>query len=138
MVQGRAGRPGKIRQLVGLIDEHTDAIAYDWRTRFGLPIESVFTGGMSWAEAWSLAIQLLTDPTSHLFAAVAEWKHPASHEFRVLADLYDATVTIAAGKKGRSKVKPYGRPWRRPDDPHRSSTQLPAATIRAALAARGH
>lgn len=138
MVQGGQCGPGKIRQLVELIDEHTDAFAYDWRARFGLSIESMFTGQVSWGEAWSLTTQLLSDPTSHLFASVAEWAHPASLEFKVLADLYDLTLYKAVGKKGRSKVKPMTRPWPDANAPRRSKTQLPQQIIRAALAARGH
>lgn len=103
-----------------------------------MPITAVLDGDMSWSEAWLLTTQLLSDPTSHLYAALAGWKHPASHEFRVLADLYDATVAIAAGKKNRSKVKPYSRPWKRDDEPQRSKTDLPQHVIRAALAQRGH
>lgn len=93
---------------------------------------------MSWDEAYDLAQHLLSDPTSHLHAAKAGWTHEASHEFRVLADTYDLLLAKAAGKKNRSRVKPYPRPWKRDDAPQRSKTSLPQSTIRAALAARGH
>lgn len=138
MVQVGPGGPGKIRQLVRLIDEHYEAFAYDWRARFDLTVEDIFDGVVSWDDAWSLAVQLLSDPTSYLCAAASDWPYPVSHEFRVLADLYDLTLYKAAGKKGRSRVKPYPRPWRDPKAPRRSSTQLPQSVIREALAARGH
>jgi hypothetical protein len=102
-----------------------------------MAITDLFDGDVSWEESWWLTSQLLIDPTSHLYAARAGWPYPASLEFRVLADLWDATVKIAAGKK-HNQIKPYPRPWKRDDAPQRSKTSLPQHIIRKALADRGH
>lgn len=137
MDAGGRGEPGEIQRLVELIGEHPGAIRYDWRTRFGLPVESIFDGRMSWDEAWDLVTELVRDPTSHLFAAINEWKHPFSSEARVLADLFDLQVAMNT-KKGK-KPKPYPRPWSKKTQGVRSQKPtVDQATIRAALAQRGH
>lgn len=126
--------PGGSRALVDLIARHRGALAYDWRTRFGLPLEAIFDGRMTWSEAWDLANQLSVDPTSRLCAALNDWAHPLSHEARTLADLYD--LTLSAHKRKGARVKPYPRPWR--DKQRSAKPTVDQATIRAALAARGH
>lgn len=134
MDEARRGEPGGITALLRLVEEHPDAAAYDWRHRFHMPLSEIGRG-MAWGEACSLARQLLRDPTSHLFAAAAEWKHPWSHEARMIADLYDLTVGVNT-KKGK-KPKPYPRPWK--DKPKGVTSAKPKATqaqIRAAIAAR--
>lgn len=99
-------------ELAGLISEHVSAFEYDWRTRFGTPLTAVFRptseGGMTWREAWSLTEQLLTDPSSRVFAAVAGWDYPWPRETFVLADLID--VTRRANMRKGSKFVPYPRP----------------------------
>ena len=128
---------GGILQLLGLIEEHTSAFEYDWRARFGLPLRAVFTGEMSFREAWSLTQALLRDPSSHIAAAVAGWPHPWSREAFILADLADLTQYGNATRKTAARLRPYPRPT----DP--APTRFGKATrsqteIRAALAARGH
>jgi hypothetical protein len=129
------GGAGGIRALLVLIGEHRDALAYDWRTRFGLPLAAIFDHRrMGYAEAWQLVNQLSLDPTSRLCAALNGWDYPFSTEARILADLWD--LTLSANKRRRSKAKPYPRPWR--DKGRSAKPTVDQATIRAALAARGH
>lgn len=130
------GPPGKIRAVLRLIEDHPSACAYDFRSRFGLPVEAVFDGRMTWNEAWMLVRELLSDPSSRLGAARAGWDHPMSREAMVLADLWDLNVAVNTDKKKR-KPKPYPRPFKRPGN----RSKAPVASqdrIRAALAARGH
>jgi hypothetical protein len=62
---------------------------------------------MSWGEAWRLTEELLADPSSHVFAAINKWSHPATREALILADLVDAF--IAAHSKKSPTRRP--RPW---------------------------
>lgn len=121
-----------------MIEEHPAALTYDWRTRFGLPLASILDSRLSWHEAWLLLGQLLSDPTSHTFAAVAGWRYPWSHEAKVLADLYDLTQAANTEKKKRSRIKPYPRPWKHRRGTRSRKPTVDQATIRAALIARGH
>lgn len=63
---------------------------------------------MTFGEALRLVDILTRDPDSWVHAALADWEHPASREFFVLADLFDAFVR-ANTPKGR-KVERYPRP----------------------------
>ena len=47
----------------------------------------------------------MRDPTSWAHSAVAEWKHPVSHEYFVLADQFDAFTKV-----NFKKPTPYPRP----------------------------
>ncbi|WP_418061730.1 hypothetical protein [Pimelobacter simplex] len=60
---------------------------------------------MTIGEALALVEILSGDPSSQLFAAVAEWKYPVSREFFVLADLFDAFA-----KANFTRPDPYPRP----------------------------
>lgn len=80
---------------------------YDWRTRFGLPLQAVGTPLMGIGEAVRLLGRLLDDPSSATGAAAAGLTEPASLEARVLADLWDLVMGAAAGKKATA----YKRPW---------------------------
>lgn len=122
-----------------LIEEHEAAFIYDWRTRFGLPLRSVFDGTMSLHEAWQLTQELCRDPTSHVGAAVAGFKHPWSHESAILADLYDLTVAANSDPKSRAKIKPYPRPFDIRAEGERSERpNVSQEVVREALARRGH
>src|SRR5690606_28322185 len=103
--------PPGIITLVNLIDQHTTAFEYDWRTRFGLPLRAVFTGDMTWREAWKLTLALLGDPSSRVAASVAGWSEPWDREALILADLYDRFVEANTAKKDQGKIKPYPRPF---------------------------
>jgi hypothetical protein len=132
--------PGKIRAVLRLIEDHPVEAAYDWRTRFGLPVAAVFDGRMSWDEAYDLARGLLADPTSRLAAARAGWDHPLSREAMIFADLYDLTVAANTDRR-KGKPKPYPRPFKPKGKGARHATAAPTVTqaqIDAALRARGH
>lgn len=127
---------GGILTLLALIEEHQPAFAYDWRIRFQQPVQAIEDGTMSWREAWQLTSQLLADPSSRVFAAVAGWPHPWSREAFVLADLYDLLAAAHTDRRYRAQLRPYPRP-------EHCGRRLGRATqpqfmIRAALAARGH
>jgi hypothetical protein len=70
---------------------------------------------------------LLTDPSSHLTAAVLGWDFPVSREWIVLADQWDVFVQ-ANTKKGRATT--YSRPVK---SKRRGRTALSPADARAAL-----
>lgn len=55
-----------------------------------------------------LVKMLLRNPESWLQAAVAEWDHPVSREWTLLAQILDVTH---ASKVKRSVFKPWPRPW---------------------------
>lgn len=52
------------------MEHHRGALAYDWRTRFGLPLTAIFDGSLSWHSAWLYTEQLMLDPTSRVFQSV--------------------------------------------------------------------
>lgn len=127
--------PGSLT-LLDLIEEHPSAFAYDWRTRLRLPL-AVIGKSMTFGEAWSLVQALATDPSSHVAAALAGWRHPWSQEAIILADLYDLQHQKAAGKK---RVKPRPRPWDKKPERRRMvpDPSLTQEEIVAALRAAGH
>lgn len=137
MDENRRGDPGEIRGLVELVDEHPDELTYDFRERFGLSLAAAVDGTLTFDEAWALCVGLMKDPTSRTFAARAEWKYPMSREALILSDLIDITVGMNT-RKGK-KPKSYQRPW---DKKHKGvkskKPTVDQATIRAALAQRGH
>lgn len=133
------GGAGGIRELVELIGEHPDEFAYDWRTRFGMPLAAVFDGRMSWQEARSLTRALAADPSSRVGAAVQGWEYPLAPEARVLMDTFDVLTSANTPKKDRAKLKPYPRPWEQQGKAVRSQAPtVDQTTIREALKARGH
>lgn len=90
---------------------------------------------MPYGEAVHLLTALKLDPSSHVFAALADWEHPMSAEAMVQAAHFDAYMR-AHTKKGRKPVR-YPRPW----DHQAQRRSKPAAhvtqdQIRAALEAR--
>ena len=54
---------------------------------------------MTLAESWQLTQVLLADPSSQIAAATAGWQYPASREVLALADMWDLTFRVHAGKK---------------------------------------
>jgi hypothetical protein len=60
---------------------------------------------MSIGEALLHVKTLAQDPTSWVHAALAEWEHPTSREFFVLADLFDAFAKV-----NFKRPTPYPRP----------------------------
>jgi len=57
---------------------------------------------------WALIQVLLRNPESWVHAALAEWDHPVSREWTVLAQILDV---IHASKVKRNVFKPWPRPW---------------------------
>ena len=93
---------------------------------------------MSWGEAYRLTTVLLSDPSSHVAAAVAGWDHPVSREWLVLADVYDLTARIAAGKKW-TKKNAYPRPiGKRTVRRTKAGAEITQEDIITALRAAGH
>lgn len=100
-----------------------------------MPLAALFDGRMTWREAWHLTTELLTDPSSHVAAAVSGMKYPWSGESAVLADLYDLTAASSSAK-GR-RPKPYPRPVRNKDTARLGDAAgRDQAEVRAVLAAR--
>jgi hypothetical protein len=96
---------------------------------------------MTWGEARRLLQRLMTDPASHVAAAVSGWTEPTTREALVAMDQFDFAVLcrwVDGGKKGE-KPKPYPRPWpkqvKKRAKPDASLTQ---AQIIDALRAAGH
>lgn len=97
-----------ILTLLDIIEEHRPAFEYDWRSRFGVRFD--VPDLMSYGEAWRLTMELASEPSSHVGAAVAGWSHPVTWEWLVAADAYDALVAANSDPK-KSRPKPYPRPW---------------------------
>lgn len=76
----------------------------------------------------------MLEPGSHTSAAVSEWRHPASMEWLIAADLYD--VFVAANTQ-RGKRPEYPRPWQVIKSRLGKAT-APQNVIRAALRRIGH
>lgn len=94
----------------------------------------VFDGRMAWHESWHLTRELLTDPTSHAAAAVADWSHPLSREGMALLDLFDLLAIV---NSGRRKPRPVPRPWD-PKPKRMGKTNRSRDEVIAILASRGH
>lgn len=128
------GADGKIRVVLDLIGDHTDALTYDFRSRFGLSLSAPFDGTVTWDEMWSLVSELVSDPTSHTCAAANGWLYPLSREGASLANLYDLTLMVNTEKSQRRKIKPHPRPWKDQDSARSKKPVVSQEVIRAALA----
>jgi hypothetical protein len=53
----------------------------------------------------------MSNPNSHLQAAMNDWKHPVSYEWILLSHIFDL-LAMANSKK---KPKPYPTPWPDPN-----------------------
>lgn len=125
----RSDRP-PILTLLDAMDEHLGAFEYDWRERFNRPLSEVFSGAMSWREAWNLTHELLLDSSSRIGAAFAGLAYPMSREAFILVDLYD----LQHASKAKRKIKPYPRPNdSKPDVKRVGKTSLPPERVRALL-----
>ena len=110
-----------------LLDEHRGAFEYDWRTRFGLGLDSL-PASMDWGEAFRLTMVLAGDPSSQVCAALSGWKYPLAWSDIVFRDLYDLQH---ASKSKRKKPKPYPRPWDKEAKTHGQGTHLTPEQYRA-------
>ncbi|WP_104128003.1 hypothetical protein [Cryobacterium sp. Y57] len=97
---------GGILGLLGLVEDHTEPLARDFRERFGLSYLEIGYG-IVYIEAWHLCKSLLKDPSSWLHAAVAGWEHPVSREWIILAQSFD----LAHAAASKHRPKPMPRPW---------------------------
>lgn len=102
---GGRGLCGGICGLLDLIEEHRAALRYDWRTRFGLSLDSV-PDVIGWGEALDLVRVLRADPSSQLAASVEGWDYPLERIGWMLADLIDVQGMAAAGKRWKSYPRP--------------------------------
>jgi len=98
---------GGILKLLELIEEHTSAVAYDFRSRFNVSYLEIGKS-VTLLEAIHLVSILLQEPSSWLQAAVRNWQYPVSYEWTVAANTYDLLAQVNSGKK---KPKPYPTPW---------------------------
>ena len=135
MAGPRGGDPGGSLALLELIEEHKAAFAYDWRTRFGLPLSAVGEA-MTFGEALLLAGELAADPSSRVAAALSGWSRPADRVEIALADLFDLIARTVEWKK---PPRDYPRAW----DRESSMRSVPAAGVTqedvvAALIRAGH
>lgn len=89
-----------------MADSHPAEIRADFRSRFNISFDDVGES-ISWIEAVYLVSVLMRDPTSWLQSAYAGWKYPVSHEWMLLAELFDLEHQVNSKKK----VKPLPRPW---------------------------
>lgn len=69
---------------------------------------------------------LLRDPTTWTHAAIAQWKHPITYEWAVLAATYDLHAQVNSGKR---KPKPYPRPWKSPNQVTKGTKRKDARDI---------
>jgi hypothetical protein len=88
---------------------------------------------MSYGEAVRLVGIVSADPSSHLAAALNDWKGPRSPEWLLLADLFD---TFA--RANYQRPSPYPRPYRDRESTHRGKTDMPRADVIALLNRHGH
>lgn len=98
---------------------------------------------MTWGEALRLVNRLVTDPSSHVAAAVSGWSEPVSREALALMDLFDFQMMLRwvdSDKRTRGpKPKPYPRPWPAQTTKRvKPDASLTQEQIVAALRAAGH
>ncbi|GAA3581042.1 hypothetical protein GCM10022198_00170 [Klugiella xanthotipulae] len=82
---------------------------YDWRARFGTGFETDIAAGMSWNEAWDLALGILRDRDSHTNATLRGDLYPTTAPERAAWDIYEGTMNAKRGKNQQPKRIP--RPW---------------------------
>lgn len=69
----------------------------------------ISSGALSWNQAWLLVRELLLDPTTHTFAAVAGWSHVPDPQERAAVWLFEAYVNTKRSR-GQIPIK-VDRPW---------------------------
>lgn len=87
-----------------IIKKHEAELVYDLR-KLGINPAKVDLD-----ELILLVEMLIRDPQSWLHTAVADWKHPISYEWTVLAATYDLLAQV----NSKRKPKPWQRPWKDP------------------------
>jgi hypothetical protein len=99
------GNAGGIERLLEVERDHATALYSDFRRRYAVGFDEVGRS-ISWREATHLVEALTRDPSTSLAAALGGWRHPASLEWMMLANIYDLTLRLNS-KKGST----YERPW---------------------------
>ena len=99
---------GGIFKLRELIEEHPAELAYDFRSRFALSIESIGES-VTYKEAILLVSILLRDPASWTQAAWSGWYYPVTREWIVASHTYELLSSVNSGKG--KKPKPYPNPF---------------------------
>lgn len=80
---------------------------------------------ISWREAIHLVAVLFRDPSSWLQAAHNGWSYPVSHEWMLMAELFDLTHQVNSKKK----IKPLQRPWPDPNTKRAGKTNHSRADV---------
>jgi len=97
---------GGIFAVCEILADYKPAFTYDFRARFGLGLADIGTT-VPWDEVIYLVTILLSDPTSWLQAAKADWKHPINYNWTIEAATYDLLAQV----NSKRKPKPWPRPW---------------------------
>ena len=125
---GSGSEPGGIFQLFELIEEHPAEFAYDFRSRFNLGVADI-GNKITWLEALQLTSVLLRDPSSWLQAAFSQWRYPVSHEWMLLANIFDLHVKV----NSKNPPKPYTRPWPEQGAERSGKPAVPESRVREVL-----
>ena len=118
-------RGGSVK-LLELIEEHPAELAYDFRSRFGLSIDSI-GDGVTYREALLLVSVLVRDPSSWTQAAWSGWEYPVTREWIVASHTYDLHASINTGKG--KKPKPYPNPFPEKGLTRTGKTSRPAGEV---------
>lgn len=112
----QGGGSGALREL---IDEHGDALVYDFRAELGLHLPEVIVEG--WDPSYLLTLIGGLPDTSCFVASVRAGDDPEGwRKFRgwgvdrqLAADHWDLAAALGVGGKGRKKPPRYPRPVKR-------------------------
>ena len=116
---------GGIIAVLQILEDYKPAFIYDFRSRFGLGLDSLGTE-VPWFEVISLVTVLLRDPTSWLQTAKNDWQHPISYDWTIAAATYDLLAQV----NSKRKPKAWPRPW---GDPNSNKLGAPRRDARAIL-----
>lgn len=120
------------------VADHGDALAYDFRHRFHLPLSAIFDGTVGYRDGWALIQGLAVDMGSHYSASLNGWDYPLSYEAFALASTYDLLMAANADPKKRRGIKPFPKPWPDKDTTQSAKPTVDQATVIRMLEARGH
>lgn len=89
---------------------HRGAFDYDLRSRLRLSARQVEEGDLSWNDAVALTRELIRDPYSHSFAALAGYEFVPAPEDVQFYNWVDATAQMNH-RSGKVAPTPAKRPW---------------------------
>lgn len=110
MAEGRRDLAGGIEWLHGELDQHRDALTYDFRARLGLSVAD-FGTAVTWGEAVGHTKRLQHEFGSHYQAALAGWSFPITYGEFVAAIHAEATLNSMRPKGAAPVSLPL--PWER-------------------------